>query len=74
MKDEIAIVIEEFAKENEIELEHHPNYSGRGMFGNTTMAYEVNSYDDVAIINFELSKRNLPKVRYDQLGFNYIIY
>lgn len=74
MKTDIVSVIEEFAKENCIELERHPNYSGRGMFGQTTMAFEVATYETVAAINFELKKRGLPKVRWDELGFNYIIY
>lgn len=60
------------AKQNELNVSKHPNYSGRGMFGEQTLAISGDEYDILdALMHAHISMREF---RRDSLGKGYIIY
>lgn len=61
-----------------VEARLYENYSGRGMYGKTTMGVVVESLEDVlkAVINcsYSLKGYGVDCIRSDSLGRNIIIY
>ena len=55
--------------EEDAEYELYENYSGRGMFGETTTAVVVPNKQDVRFL-----KEKYPELRFDNLALKYIIY
>lgn len=55
--------------EEDAEYELYEDYSGRGMFGNTTTAIVVPNRQDVRFL-----KEDYPELKSDNLGLKYILY
>jgi len=74
MTDEVRNELRPLAWNADILTKDNDGYSGREMYGESTLALTVSSRDEAAVLVHLADKTLNAKLRYDSLGKKFVVY